>query len=117
MRLTDQKEGPRFLLRLPGTQDQREMYVDVAAEGRLRSTHDLTAFLPTELAKAPSRELKRYVAPLSADELGLELLIEMEGACAATGATAEAAFWRVQQEVLHAQQEEARREREKGDEE
>ena len=69
------------------------------------------------LAKAPSRELKRYVAPLSADELGLELLIEMEGACAATGATAEAAFWRVQQEVLHAQQEEARREREKGDEE
>ena len=94
-----------------------EMYVDVAAEGRLRSTHDLTAFLPTELAKAPSRELKRYVAPLSADELGLELLIEMEGACAATGATAEAAFWRVQQEVLHAQQEEARREREKGDEE
>ena len=41
----------------------------------------------------------------------------MEGACAATGATAEAAFWRVQQEVLHAQQEEARREREKGDEE
>ena len=117
VRLTDQKEGPRFLLRLPGTQDQREMYVDVAAEGRLRSTHDLTAFLPTELAKAPSRELKRYVAPLSADELGLELLIEMEGACAATGATAEAAFWRVQQEVLHAQQEEARREREKGDEE
>ena len=50
-------------------------------------------------------------------ELGLELLIEMEGACAATGATAEAAFWRVQQEVLHAQQEEARREREGGDEE
>ena len=115
MRLTDQKEGcPGFLLRLPGSGPARDVRRRGGGGAAALDAFELTAFLPTELAKAPSRELKRYVAPLSADEFGLELLIEMEGACAATGATAEAAFWRVQQEVLHAQQEEARRERVNG---
>ena len=70
VRLTDQKEGPRFLLRLPGTQDQREMYVDVAARGAA-ALDARPHRLPPDRAQRRRRRgsLKRYVAPLSADEL------------------------------------------------
>ena len=56
---------PTYLLQLPGTADQRELYVDVRAEGRLRSTHDLAAFLHPSLRALPSDKIREFVTPLS----------------------------------------------------
>ena len=141
---------PTYLLQLPGTADQRELYVDVRAEGRLRSTHDLAAFLHPSLRALPSDKIREFVTPLSHETycvqatpwLGLrvrgrgrvrvldllragnspplhthtltltapaltlaaQLLRELEDTAADSGSLAEAAFWRVQQEVLIKQQ-------------
>ena len=56
---------PTYLLQLPGTAEQRELYVDVRAEGRLRSTHDLAAFLHPSLRALPSDRIREFVTPLS----------------------------------------------------
>jgi hypothetical protein len=56
---------PTYLLQLPGTAEQRELYVDVRAEGRLRSTHDLAAFLHPSLRALPSDKIREFVTPLS----------------------------------------------------
>jgi len=104
--------GPPFLLLLPETRDHQELFVDVAAGGRLRQRHDLSNFFRHgELAKAPAEQLRQFVVPLDGKSLCVELVNDLEAACRVSNQLAQAAFWKVQREVLLEEQARAERER------
>ena len=101
--------GPDYLLRLPGSNEQAELYVDVLAEGRLRGPWDLAAFANEALGldkkgkdvvKAQMREFVREVTPAS---FCLRLVEETADACEAAENLAEADFWQMQLDVLDQQ--------------
>ena len=92
--------GPDYLLRLPAHGEQAELYIDVLAGGRLRAPWDLSAFANQPLAPAVLRECVRELTPC---DFCVRLLDELADACEAADSHAEAAFWRVQQDVLAGQ--------------
>ncbi len=105
--------GPSYLLRLPAEGEAMpELYVDVLAEGRLRSAHDLKAFADSALGLLPDTVLAGLAVELSAEEGCEQLLAELEAACRGADNLAEAAFWKLQLEVLQGQIALARQERE-----
>lgn len=90
---------PGFLLRMPPQDGEFEIYVDVLAGGRLRSTHDLGNYLSGgglsgDLDRQNAR-LRQFVLKVEQTELCLELMRDLESACVFSNMLAEAAFWKV----------------------
>ena len=114
--------GPDYLLRLPGTDEQAELYVDVLAEGRLRGPWDLAALANEDLGldKASKDVLKdqmrEYVVEVTPVSFCLRLVEEFAEACEAADNLAEASFWQIQLEVLDRQIIEAEERRAQEDE-
>ncbi|KAL1504582.1 hypothetical protein AB1Y20_008367 [Prymnesium parvum] len=94
--------GPEFLLRLAGDEEQQELFVDVQAHGRLRTPHDLAAFMHEACPAAALRPaaMQSFVVPLSVGDACVQQLHELEWVCESAEQIAEAAFWRVQREMF-----------------
>ena len=74
------------------------------AQGRLRATHDLAAFMHESCPPAALKTevLRSFVMDLSLADLCMQQLFELEWVCEASDHLAEAAFWRVQREMFAA---------------
>lgn len=92
--------APDFLLRLPASKDQDELYIDVLAEGRLRMPWDLGNFANQKL---PADEMRSHIHELTPSEFCTHLVLELAEACEAADDSKEASFWRIQLEVLQGQ--------------
>jgi len=92
--------GPAFLLRFPAADEQHELYVDIMAAGRLRSTRDLSAFIDSSLPQLSTAQVRGLLQPLDSAAVCAELAREMQHACLFGNMIAQAAFWKVQRAVL-----------------
>jgi len=98
--------GPDYLLRLPASGEQAELYVDLLAGGRLRAAWDLAAFTNSAfgLDKADKdvlrTQMRDFVHEVSPTDFVVALLDELANACEAADRRAEAAFWQIQLDVL-----------------